>query len=93
MSDQKFSENIAKEDIKAEVEKTNSRLIFSGIVLFMVLVGFWVRSCSKMPPALNDSVECTKVGGQWVPKDYKIVKDELAKEIDAYCSLKKEIKP
>lgn len=88
MNDQKFSEKVATEDIKAEIEKTRARLYFSGIVLFMVLVGFWVRTCSKMPADLNPSVECIKAGGQWVPKDYKIVKDELAKEIDAYCTKK-----
>ena len=86
MSDQKFSEKIATEDIRAEVDKTNSRLIFSAIVLFMVLIGFCVRSCVNEP---NHSVECIKAGGQWVPEDYKKIDFNSVNKIDAYCSLKK----
>jgi hypothetical protein len=86
-----FNEKVISEDIKAEVEKTNSRLVFSAIVLFMCLIGFWVRTCSKMPPdppAPNYSVECVKAGGQWIPEDYKLV-DGLIKKVEAYCSMKK----
>jgi hypothetical protein len=84
-----FNEKVVSEDIKAEVEKTKSRLIFTGIVLFMCLIGFWVRTCSKMPPEPNASVECIKAGGQWIPEDYKVIKEEHSQPINAYCSVKK----
>lgn len=82
-----FSEKIATEDIKADVEKTNSRLLFGVTVLFMALIGFWIKSCAAMPPELNPSVECTKVGGQWVPEDFKIA-GGTTYTVHAYCSLK-----
>ena len=82
-----FSEKIATEDIKAEVEKTNSRLLFCVIVLFMVLIGFWVKCCASIPPEPDYSVECTKIGGQWVPEDFKIT-GSYTNKIAAYCSLK-----
>lgn len=91
MVDQKFSEKVATEDIKAEVEKTIVRLIFSGIVLFMILIGFCVRTCSKMPERISDSVQCSKLGNQWIPESYVVV-NGLSHTIDAYCSLKKENK-
>lgn len=84
-----ISEKVIAEDIKAEVEKTESRLIFSGLVLLMVLIGFWVRTCSKMPPSdTNNSVECTRIGGKWIPETYKEIKDYDPKRIEAYCSSK-----
>jgi hypothetical protein len=84
-----INENVVMEDIKAEVEKTNSRLIFSGVVLFMVLIGFGIRTCSKMPSTPEPSVECVKAGGQWVPEQYKEI-GGYTKTISGYCSLNKE---
>ena len=87
MVDQKFSEKVAEEDIKAEVEKTSMRLFFSGVVLFMVLVGFCIRTCANSPAEPNYSVECTKAGGQWIPEDFKVI-NGYSNKINAYCSLK-----
>ena len=85
----KFSERVVVEDIKAEVEKTNSRLIFSGVVLFLAFIAFCVRTCANQPPDIDNSVQCIKAGGQWVPEEYKVVdKNEYAKMISAHCSSK-----
>ena len=84
-----FSERIATEDIKAGVEKTNSRLLFSGVVLFLALIGFCVKTCANQPPDVNNSVQCIKAGGQWIPEEYKVINiNEYPKKIDAYCSSK-----
>lgn len=83
-----ISEKIMAEDIKAGVEKTNSYLIFGGLILLFVFLGFWIRTCSKMPPEPNASVECTKAAGQWIPEEYKII-NGCIREISAYCSFKK----
>lgn len=80
----RFSEKVMAEDIKAGIEKTNSYLIFSAIFLLMILIGF----CVNMTPESNTSVSCTKVGGQWIPEDFKNVNGYM-REIKAYCSIKK----
>lgn len=84
-----LNDKLISEDIKAEVQKTNSRLIFVTVVLFMFLIGFWVRTCSKMPPELNGSVECVKAGGQWIPEKYEVM-NFSTNTIKAYCSLNKK---
>jgi hypothetical protein len=80
------------EDIQAEVSKHHARLVFGGIILFMCLLGFFVKTCADMPakPSPPDpSIECAKIpGAQWVPVEFKVV-DGHTQEIPAYCSTKK----
>lgn len=83
---EKFNKQTIIEDIKADVEKTNSWLLFSGIVLFLILIGFCVKTCAQR---LDDSVQCIKNGGQWVSEEYKVITaNEYSRQIPAYCGSK-----
>lgn len=80
-------------DIEADVSKTQSRLVFTGIILFMCLIGFIVKTCTSMPPEPirpDPSIECAKVpGAHWVPEEYKVV-NNFNHLVSGYCDTKKQ---
>jgi len=85
---EKEEDNVDIADIQAGVDKTRSRLFFTGVVLFMCLVGFSVKTCASYnasrPPDPIPSVECIKIGGKWIKNEFKSVNDRVW-EIEAYC--------
>jgi len=76
---------VAMAEIKAEVQKSEQRLIFSGVVLILAAVCFIVRTCATHPappPREDDSVLCVKAGGRW----HVATRDKDGHDIDAFCS-------
>lgn len=81
------------ENIQVGVQKTQSYLIFFGIVLFMILIGFCFKSCANSPKDPTEpipSIECTKAGGQWIPEKYENVNCSAdVRVVQSYCALNK----
>lgn len=72
------------DEVQAETERANNMLVFMGIVLAFVLVGYVVKTCASMP---DPSLECAKVPGhEWVPERYEDNKDSSYPiKINGFC--------
>ncbi len=79
---------VALAEIKAEVEKSEQRLVFSGVVLILTAMCFIIRTCAThpVPHREDDSVLCVKAGGQWHVAAY----DKDGHHLDAFCSKDKD---